>query len=116
MQTDYIKMCKEAPEIQEAWEPKRGDKYHFFGDPDVLLAHLNIPIVKARYSWLPRIEDLVEMVRSTEDTGVNIEARFHSWVFDGKMQRPTCPDYQVLWLCFVMYTVYNKSWNGETWA
>lgn len=128
----YIKMCREATEIQKLWAKSIGDHVyypesemldcytingrHYKDDKDELeISGWWDWVHQDKLTWIPRIEDLIELVKTESDTGVNIEARFSFWVFDGKMRRPVGPTYQVLWLCFIMYTLYNKSWDGKTW-
>ncbi len=130
----YILMCREATEIQAQWEPKYGDRFIFLSKERFVQSFM-VGGGKKRIEdvccgnviYLPRIEDLIEM--STPETikpylkhdiapGHNVIRAMHEWStsqfhdFWAIFENATVSE---LWLCFVMHTLYNKSWNGKTW-
>ncbi len=119
----YIKMC-DCPEIQlqipisrdwgnPYYEPrnfiadrKRGslfnedDGYYYpTADKDAIV-------------WLPRQDQLQEMVEST--CPVDLLTRFQRWVAFDEEDSPD-DSMEQLWLAFVMKEKHNKIWNGEVW-
>lgn len=119
----YLLMVKEAKEIQDAWEPKRGDRILLeSGFTDFVDAWCD----KKDYTWLPYQEDLQEiaykelkMSATMEllDTFLNTlytvrEGHIDATLKDGAKLGLSLNG---LWLAFVMETVYDKCWNGETW-
>ena len=90
MNENYMKMCREAVEIQESWEPKPGDYFYseysdedkkwvkenwtHRKDPNGMLAHVSDSLdfmdsnngmatrgYKEKCEWLPRQEDLQDL-------------------------------------------------------
>ena len=129
----FVKMCREAVELQELWKPKSGDLYHYHG----VINPLRPLMVKTDVHggvmdwdrgeffkncfWLPRQEDLQELFRHKNGNPDEywILKSFLVW-FSHLTGYPTaCPDREVsitqLWLQYVMETVYQKRWNGESW-
>lgn len=117
MTDQYIKMCREAAEIQGARgnNQKVGDLYYDSSENRGIMMYMGDATEIAFVTWLPRVENLIEMITKDGDTGINLVARLSAWTFDAKTQRPSCPSYRVLWLCFVMHTLYKKSWDGIHW-
>jgi len=134
MDETFIIMCREAKEIQEQWEPKGTDLvreyiptpewpvedlsgFEWWGDRDQ-------EVVKDECFWLPRQEDLqtIFMDWNTENgEHPNIKAtsywkmyccftRYMDSFADTKL------NWNKWWLCFVMETCYNKTWNGKSWT
>ncbi len=146
MSANYTKMCFEATEIQEAWTKSIGDAVYYepaqdhicyvtngrladdrTGKAELLISLWNEWIHENKLTWLPRIEDLMEMVtigaiepylKYDIAPGHNIIRAMHEWSVSQKSiyweviedMSPT-----ELWLCFMMDVRYNKSWNGKTW-
>ena len=128
--SQYIEMCKAATEIQKAWEPKVGDKAHPARAGDVpligLVDYSDIPKdIKATHTYLPRIEDLMKMLSYISKPDGSGSGRG-----DGSILRDCLAyanenhkimaghgivDAPGLFLCFAMYEIYDKSWNGTTW-
>lgn len=84
--------------------------------------------------WLPRQEDLQKIALEeghwVYDSGYkkvdylsqwDLSNSFISWhkmisFYTPKSQFKLCMDsFNKMWLCFVMETCYNKTWNGSTW-
>jgi len=108
----YIKMCREAREIQESWECEIGDWYinrticvvcdHDPTDDSIWLPRQDqlqemVGVKKLTWGWIPFLRFCV-----TGDWTINK----YSLLFESMEQ---------LWLAFVMKEKYNKTWNGETW-
>lgn len=130
MDETYIKMCKEAGEIQELWKPEYGDRYYyeptsgFKGFDDIYSVYTDeVRGLGKDDIWLPRQEDLQEIERNcmqkklkyiTQRTLQQYE-RFDGWLrcqsFEGL--DPNL-DLTMLWLMFVMETVFSKCWNSKT--
>ena len=147
----YIKMCEKAVEIQEAWVPVLGDycthpegawldtegwvitKYFDIEEKVKVFSGMAFThshsfdysnyetFEKADCTWLPRQDQLQEMVsvpigtfndnfwtilEDLRDWGHNY-AEFQQWIPLSMEQ---------LWLAFVMNEKYNKVWNGEDWV
>lgn len=130
---DYIQMCRKASEIQKGWEPGLGD---VFTDEESLI-HFYMPnkdgkikkgfgvkqngniIELEKLTWLPRLNQLMEMIGSSEnhfrDTGFGF--------FDWTNKRGYKPDssqnpfrtLEQVWLAYVMEKKHKKKWTGETW-
>lgn len=143
MDEQYIKMCKEARELQDKIEE----------NPDTLYCEGHHVYIKypvhdevtgedsyAVWSWgkrwfkeplwkpeeikIPRQEDLQEILKTQKSyttTGLIIE--FSAWACTRGVNTETnhydhlyeeSLSLNVLWLCFTMETIFNKFWNSET--
>lgn len=85
--------------------------------------------IKTRFKWVPRIEDLQEILQKSNapyfeeenlNMGTNLIYFLYHWTSDLLIKNPKCyelliNDLNIQWLCFVMETVYNKTWNGQIW-
>jgi hypothetical protein len=117
------RMYEKAIEIQQSYRSRIpagddifvGKMYHgieLFGH----LTPTNVPVTDD-YIWLPRQEQLQEMV--FEKSAVSLACRFKDFIvrplFDKTTPYKFTPDYSMeqLWLAFVMYTKYEKVWNGK---
>lgn len=129
----YIKMCREAKEIQIAWNRKEGDFFlslidKYCGYPIRENGCLGQTILEdTPLIWLPRQDQLQEMAKgfkqyweSANETDDLIQ-NFHEW-FEEDCFREN--DFNVnsysmeqLWLCLVMNSKYKKRWDKEkeTW-
>lgn len=144
MDETFIKMCKEATEIQEGWEPRPADKvvlvrlddnpYDLKGSYH--LDHLdkdakdwsNEDLHNEGIYWLPRQEDLQKIYKELKELSFDCcYKQFKRWDAFRYQQEEfehgqysfnifETGDWNVLWLCFVMETCYNKQWNGKTWV
>ena len=142
---DYIEMCEKAEEIQAKWYPQPGDIFadkNYSGFSDSLHIYLdNIPtwgkgldrhyIVdmagirkpqrefrKDQYIWLPRQDQLQEMVWThTEGTynllATKLFAFLDYWREHGVPISFT--SMEQLWLCFTMHELYHKEWVNGGW-
>jgi hypothetical protein len=124
----YIKMCKKAEEIQREWRPRIGDFiydidykkiYVITGNPMDELYEVTKPILvnetnfKERDIWLPRIDQLQEMLLSTD---LSIEWQVildEFYEFLHLLSTPIFTSMEQLWLAFVIWEKYKKAWNNE---
>ena len=143
---NYIKMCGKAEEIQknllgsgdfyayydEVWESvafdtkklKTGFKVGVYyeilrgQESDELNLYLNRKDShKGILIWLPRQDQLQEMVKTDEVTPelAVCDHLFH-FVFWVKECSYPFTSMEQLWLAFVMKEKYNKAWDGENWV
>lgn len=78
--------------------------------------YISFGIADPNSVWLPRQEDLQEMVAVKDSTYANIEPFFNFAITQAIRSRP--PQFrsmEQLWLAFVMKQKYNKVWNGDNW-
>jgi hypothetical protein len=116
----YVKMCQKAEEIQRLWSPAEGD--HFVDDlchvsivNPALLEYLNKSFKEGKrgsYTWLPRQDQLQEMV-------VSLFKGNCYWMMEECykfMQLPypmKSQSMEQIWLTFVMQQLYQKQWLPE---
>lgn len=148
MDETFIKMCKEATEIQERWKPTLYDLFgwiggdgncHFVKVTPTVLNNFRRDEDLDGYFWVPRQEDLQEIYLNSDaqfvyaysnsinkhKTYLGILGDLTNWldyhlrcgVPETKMKNYEfmTTNFEIMWLCFVMETVYNKRWNGSTW-
>jgi len=134
---DYIKMCKEAKEVQELWIPGLGDIcINKLDDKEVMVIASRGKIADKEYKFvylgigsreqpgywhkkdklvlLPTQGQLQEMI---VDPILNI-AEFSKWALkaiEGAEYYMQFDSWNELWLAFVMYEEYNKIWTGNDW-
>lgn len=141
----YIRMCREATEIQEEWEPKEGDYVTYWQEfankrvpsafeylqkdyDGVIIDDLGHPIENCgNVVWLPRQEDLQKIYKEQKELSFDCcYVQFKRWdAFRYQHERFEhglpyfeifeTGDWNILWLCFVMETCFQKEWNGTTW-
>lgn len=137
MDVEYIKMCREAVEIQEAWKVKSGDNaWDDLGHDLYVISTLEEAFGLISFiHWLPRQEDLQEIAfeflaekeirEDFELFGYSIEEFFELFGYEHLFdefglwwdETVTARTFNEIWLCFVMETCYSKRWNAdkETW-
>ena len=138
---EYIKMC-DCPEIQDGWEPTRGDNY-ILGDAMPNNKHFAVIVLgccwekcsgcryevedlKAECIWIPRQDQLQEMYCSIPKDGKH-QKEAPSYLaccnvlceeiyeFSKKDCEMGLQSMEQLWLAFVMWELYQKRWDGEKW-
>lgn len=137
----YIRMCREAVEIQEGWEPRDGDQVSYWmknygviefteilhGCGGEVVDEIGHPIKNCQnVVWLPRQEDLQKIYKEQKELSFDCcYVQFKRWdAFRYQHERFEhglpyfeifeTGDWNILWLCFVMETCYHKQWNMET--
>lgn len=100
----YIKMCEKTEEIQKA-KPPYGEQwfreFYTYYPEDQLV-------------WLPRQDQLQEMLLNEEIDTICLALNFYDWVKAGLWANAEYSMEQ-LWLAFVMKEKHNKVWNGQEW-
>ena len=125
----YIKMCEMAEEIQNEWKLKAGDcvayppdrqnakwNIEWYGENDADAWETKELKFEWDVIWLPRQDQLQEMVLSTPAkhwprkywNSIHVE-------FLGVPEIDSCSSWEQLWLAFVMHEKYEKHWNNENW-
>lgn len=111
----YIKMCEGAEEIQRVWAKRNKDTdlaaHKGTHDICVILAEHFSGGETDKYIWLPRQDQLQDMVELSLDV-----MNYSFYVFSmavGALNKFT--SMEQLWLAFVMKEKYGKVWNGENW-
>jgi len=69
-------------------------------------------------TWLPRQDELQEMIQRSDEYARPFVARFAKWVHDeiDYVLMQSLKSMEQLWLAFVMKERYLKIWNGEEWV
>ncbi len=130
---EYMEMCRQAPEIQTIWEPGLGDIYsdesgfvHFYmpqKDGKIKKGFGVKPngnlIEIEKFTWLPRLNQLMEILGGSEKNFRDTGFRFFEWTKKNGY-RPGSPDnpYKTLeqiWLAYVMEKAFKKKWTGDRW-
>jgi len=117
----YVKMCEKAVEIQVLAKLFEKDQYSFW-----VCSKWHLPVHSGRFFsddiWLPRQDQLQEMVIPPYKNFLNAFFFFHDFLFeqmtDGEGDIPEPYKFnsmEQLWLAFVMKEKYGKTWNGEDW-
>jgi hypothetical protein len=135
---EYVKMCAVADEIQKVWELSDGDFYYNQKRKDksvivVLNGWLNSRTSFDRfhqsdYSWLPRQDQLQEMIMSlyngddpiykiaTKNSQCDILLRRFKKFTLAEVSLLRLTTFEQLWLAFIMKEKYNKIWDGNKWV
>lgn len=122
----YIRQC-DCPEIQGRWKPKEGDRLsrgasvwcindiaaRCFGADDTL------GWGKKSVLWLPRQEDIQEMLPKEYITVAAMLSHFYRWTMDEDFYLEDAfagnETMEMLWLAFYMHEVHNKAWTEKGW-
>lgn len=138
----YIKMCEKAEKYLKDFIPHRTvgycDQGVVFRDNDVFynVSEITMPSNLDKIIWLPRQDQLQEMVReeSKERYKQNemkltdifqshelLFERFNDFVYQYDRVKyfhiaQTLSFYEIFWLLFYMKYFHNKTWNGEDWV
>ena len=115
----YIKMC-DCPEIQEGKGypiNSSRDEICYFGNS--VYADVDTCSTTWRTVWLPRQGEIQEMMGWRKHFKAPIKTRLlHSWVFEGSGRATYCQQFdslEQLWLAFLMWEKYKKTWSGDKW-
>ena len=120
---EYIKMCEKAVEIQKLtpidWNDRNGSYYVTSYKPNRVYMAMNAGNGKSRGIWLPRQDQLQEMVTSKNswvDYFVDSFACFVEREYGKGSKTLNDISMEQLWLAFVMKELYQKTWNGTNWV
>ena len=134
----FIKMCEKAEKIQLADKREMGSLYWSRDEGLCLLVY---PHERVQYGWetpwyepslvsftdhrlhpkdhhsfwLPRQDQLQEMVSGLYYDAVHLVDNFYLWYRGGAEPSDNCSMEQ-LWLAFVMKSLYSKIWAGDNWV
>ncbi len=111
----YVKQC-DCPEVQGKWKPD-----YLFGS--VLYGKFSKEIIACETNnlsgvvWLPRQDQIQEILLSDEDLKWNIPKLVGNFVpfFGSNKNYERFNSMEKLWLAFYMKEKHRKSWNGEKW-
>lgn len=108
----YIKMCKEATEIQTQ-KPEGSQGEFVYYDTDGFAGQECDDVPLTPFLWLLRQDQLQEMIGSFEDC-LNLIDR---WDAENALgyDYPDVTSMEQLWIALVMEEKYNKVWNGDNW-
>ncbi len=119
----YIKMCKQAWEIQESHPVLQECDYQYYlGDEETpcgvfLWSHTpNWHPARGQFIWLPRQDQLQAMIPEDINHPHLLVLRFKEAICGGPCSYPGLNSMEQLWLAFVMKEKYGKVWNGEDWV
>jgi hypothetical protein len=132
----YIAMCAKAREIQSRWAQQYGDffvdhkfkvscwlsrneadgkmKCGFWVSPKGKVIHI------CRYTWLPRLDQLIEMAQIRDKRYEAVTQDFFDWAKRPYAPGPNRPgkhlkSLEQLWLAFLMREKFRKHWDGAEW-
>ena len=122
----YIKMCKEAKEIQEIYQNilKKEDNevdnilegWYVYDGKNVILLHNNEFFISdlkdelKKYIWLPRQDQLQAIITTNKYFRFSLIELFYHFA---NKNVPKFTSMEQLWLAYVMYIKYKKIWNNE---
>jgi len=102
----YIEMCERAEKIQKEWKPDNGDFYMYKPTGNQSIISLENQLFETEHDvWLPRQDQLQEMLSDNFDSIHDMFGEFTCWIYD--LQTTA----EQLWLAFVMSEKYNKVWS-----
>jgi hypothetical protein len=116
----YIKMCRKATEIPKGHVLDDNDYYGIGNAVDYYYSGCEeqwSPEFKSTFVWLPRQDQLQEMVLLKDRPVYHILDDFCRFVQSlGKTMFSAWASFEQLWLAFVMREKFNKTWNGDEWV
>ena len=130
---EYIKMCSQANEIQEQWQPQRADTYYLKDNVgNIHTKFIKETIKKEDYItaqngvWIPRQEDYQKIIiinyqrleKKIEDwTPWVLIQGLYTYMDEPQIKWNSDINLNQIYLELTMETVYNKKWDREigTW-
>lgn len=122
---EYILMCEKAEEIRKGWKTQAFDIYQDAGKTIRVIAEdygcefrgedIDSYGWERDVLWLPRQDQLQEMVKSEPYFAWNYIGMLGRWASKNITYSASLNSMEQLWLAFVMKENYNKIWNGENW-
>ena len=110
---EYIKQCEKAGEIQRGKHfPVTMGQRIIFWENDIF-AQINLLSTNWKIVWLPRQDQLQEMIRETESNSLIEICRLYKFVMNNISLMNL--SMEQLWLSFVMSKKYGKSFDGNEW-
>jgi len=134
---EYILMCGQAHEIQKLWGRSYGD--FFVGENGRIECWITERdqgrhirrgfcirvkddlIQLARYVWLPRLNQLMELAQVAGQRFENTTLEFFDWTkspYASGSDKPATrfKSLEQLWLAYVMQRQFGKKWSGSEWT
>ena len=121
---EYIEMCEKAKEIQNMQE----NAVALLWDDIIEIKSIFKPlyrrssqfgvrqiIEREHFIWLPRQDQLQEMIKGLPINHVLRISKFVENLDDGSGKILEWDSMEQLWLAFVMKEKYGKTWNGKEW-
>jgi len=122
---NFILMCKQAEEIQEAWKVENGDWvfWRVTKSIKIITDHFDTKNLKD-FIWLPTQEQLQEIILPILKEGHKKfwdMKKINFWIIRlllNFIDDDYYNSFNELWLAFVMYEKYHKIWSnaGERWV
>lgn len=125
-------MCREAEKVQEGWKPVAGNCLEGYGGVRLCWSVEGLGIYTTYLAdkiqhgdwlyhaywdcvWLPRQDQLQEILWDYDSLSpaTDIIAGFSKFTFP--LADSETSSMEILWLMYVMYEKYNKTWNSKTW-
>ena len=132
----YIRMCEKAREIQRQWVQHHGDVF-ITGTGKIVYWISEIHklqrvksgfvidtkdevIYLSKVIWLPRQDQLIEMVQEAGRRYGSVLQDFFNWADTpyekgGKPAKKIFPSMEQIWIAFAMQKNYGKKWRGSGW-
>ena len=121
----YIKMCEKAGEIQKLWKPN--EEFDLAYCEYCHKCHRILGEHKDSYIWLPRQDQLQEMVSPNKERLAGLITAFDVFLYNEGERLPEGENHlnsiethytsmEQLWLAFIMKEKYNKVWNNGDWV
>ncbi len=115
---EYIKMC-DCPEVQGKWRYKHDN---VVSTADGIFSDLRNRSLKGKYTWLPRQDQIQEMVEPTLRRAKTFERDWHviaseMWEWRGQNGAYVANllSMEQLWLVFYMQEKHGVEWDGKNW-
>ena len=132
---EYINMCEMAVDVQDSYKPFLGDyvycmDYNTETKRPSLIREVNggsLAVLELvdyldsawhdEFTWLPRQDQLQAMVLPSKCNAYWLVNQLHYMCHNNNAYGLTGnPSMEQLWLAFVMFEKYNKTWNGQEWT
>ena len=125
---EYVKMCSQASEIQDQWQPRKADTFYLEDNTgnihtDFIEETIKIEdyIDTEKVVWIPRQEDYQEIIsnyhiweRKFEDwTPWVMIQRLYEYMDKPQIKWNSNIDLNRIYLELTMETVYNKKWDSK---
>ena len=136
----YTAMCRQAGELQNLWQCRHGDYYAtpegaiacWIADLDgsarvkdgVCIRNREGVIQLDRFTWLPRLDQLIELAQIPGVSYDTITQFFFNWTkraYRVDQEQLASPaelfhSLEQLWMGFVMSRRFGRTWNRKTWV
>ena len=134
----YVTLCEKAAEVQKQWRQEHGDVFvdeggritcWVSGVHDARSIRQGVRIKRSaeanvirlqRVTWLPRLDQLIELAQVPGKRYERITQAFFDWTKQDYGYMPGEPrtifaSLEQVWLAFVMQRKFDKGWDGLRW-